>query len=137
MSKPTIISKQKPGYLDILFFKYACVGVMNTIFGYSTFTLLIMSGLHYQIAVIVGTILSIFFNFKTIGKIVFKNKNNMLVFKFLLVYIIIATLNITFLDLEIKMKINVYLAGALLLVPLGTLSFVLNKTLVFKGHELN
>ena len=124
--------KKRLGYIDITFLRFACVGTLNTIFGYSMFTMFIMTGLHYQFAVILGTIISILFNFKTIGHLVFKNPSNRLVLKFLLVYLFIAVLNIMLLDIELKMKINIYMAGAILLVPLGMLSFILNKTIVFR-----
>ena len=72
------------------FFLFLVVGGINTILGYAVFALLIYLGLHYALAVIIGTIVGILFNFKTTGGIVFKSKDNRLIFKFFAVYGIIA-----------------------------------------------
>lgn len=117
---------------DNNFFKYVTVGTLNTIFGYGVFSSLIFLGLHYPYAVILGTIISVMFNFNTIGRLVFKNYNHKLITRFVLVYTIIAALNIILLEVAVSHHISVYLAGAILLMPLGSLSFILNKTLVFK-----
>ena len=141
-------SNENKGFIDTIcsmlrikdskFVKFVCVGAINTLFGYTMFSLLIKLGLHYQLAVIFGTVLSIMFNFKTIGKLVFNSSDNKLVLRFIMVYCVLAAINILLLDVELKLKINVYIAGAILLLPLGILSFVLNKTLVFKGtYEKN
>lgn len=120
------------------FIRYICVGLMNTLFGYSIFSLLIYLGVHHTSAVILSAIVSIIFNFKTLSHIVFNNCDNKLICRFLLVYVLIATLNIVLLDCELKLKINIYMAGAILLMPLGLLSFVLNNKLVFKeSYEEN
>lgn len=112
--------------------KYASVGIINTIFSYTIFSILIKIGLQYYSAAILCSLCSILFNFKTIGHLVFKNADNKLIFKFFLVYAITTTLNILLLDVQLKLNINIYLASAVLLMPLGLLSFILNKTLVFK-----
>lgn len=60
------------------------VGALNTLFGYTIFTFFIMMGLHYALAALLANILGVLFNFKTTGKIVFKNSNNVLLVKFFL-----------------------------------------------------
>ena len=56
--------------------QFVLVGILNTAFGYGCFALFIYLGLHYTIAVLLGTCLGILFNFKTLGHLVFKNKQN-------------------------------------------------------------
>ena len=113
--------------------KFLIVGIVNTIFGYSLFALLIFMGVHYSVAVLIGTVIGILFNFKTTGNIVFENKDNKLIFHFIAVYTIIYFINIGglwFLQ-EVGMK-NMYIAGAIMIVPSAAISFYLNKVFVFK-----
>ena len=117
------------------FIKFLFVGGLNTVFGYSVFALLVFMGLHYSFAVILGTILGILFNFKTIGKIVFNNSNNRLLFKFIGVYGVICVSNILFLRVFDILKCNIYIAGAVLILPMAILAFSLNKKFVFKQER--
>ena len=72
--------------VDILFIKFLAVGVLNTLFGYGIFALLLFIGLHYAVASILATICGVLFNFKTTGTLVFNNNDNRLIFKFISVY---------------------------------------------------
>jgi putative flippase GtrA len=111
--------------------RFFLVSGLNTIFGYGMFVLLIAIGLHYSMAVFIGTLLGILFNFKTIGTLVFKKRNNRLIFKFFMVYGIIYLVNVGCLTLLKHFGMNVYVAGALLLIPIGLIAFLLNKLFVF------
>jgi len=121
--------------LDILkrnrFLLYIIVGVLNTIFGYSVFALLIFIGLHYTLAVFLATCLGVLFNFKTIGSIVFKNSNNRLIFRFVGVYVVQYFANIGLIKLFLLLSFNIYLAGAFSTFFCAVLSYLLNKHLVF------
>ena len=118
-------------YLSKRFIRFLIVGVINTIFGYSLFSLLILLNFRYEIAALISTACGIFFNFKTIGIIVFKNKKNTLIFKFIGVYAIIYLMQIFLLKQLIAYKINLFVAGALILLPLALVSYTLNKIFVF------
>jgi putative flippase GtrA len=115
------------------FVKFLLIGALNTLFGYSLFVFLIYIGLHYMIAAFIGTILCILFNFKTTGKLVFDSHDNRLLWKFFGVYVLMYLLNIIglyFLDILIK---NIYISGAVLILPMALVGFVLNKRFVFRG----
>lgn len=116
-------------------FRFFVVSGVNTAFGYGLFALLIYIGLKYPIALLIGTIVGILFNFKTIGGLVFKSSNNTLVFKFLGVYGITYLCNLAGLALLGHFGIDVYVGGALLLIPVGLLAFVLNKHFVFNRRR--
>ena len=49
---------------------------MNTLFGYSIFSILVFFKIHYSLALLIATILGVIFNFKTVGIIVFKDGKN-------------------------------------------------------------
>jgi putative flippase GtrA len=108
------------------------VGGLNTLFGYSLFAVLIYAGLHYTVAVFIGTIIGVLFNFKTTGKLVFKSHDNGLIWKFFGVYGVIYLLNIIGLYLLEKISIDIYIAGMILILPMALVSFGLNKRFVFK-----
>jgi putative flippase GtrA len=121
------------GHINNRFIRFLIVGGINTAFGYGIFALLIFLKLHYSIAALLATILGVLFNFKTTGRLVFESKDNGLIFKFVGVYAIIYTINTTSLGVLNFFKVNMYLAGAVMLLPMAMLAFVLNKSLVFKG----
>lgn len=110
---------------------YMLVGVLNTAVGYSLFALFIFLGVHYSLAVLLSTILGVLFNFKSIGRIVFKNSDNRLIGRFISVYVVTYLLNIAGLRLMSSSGMDMYLAGALLLLPMALISFFLHRTLVF------
>jgi len=111
--------------------RFFLVGGLNTSFGYGLFSLLIYIGLHYTLASFICTILCVLFNFKTIGSLVFKNKNNVLIFKFLGVYVINYILGILFLSIFKHFGVNEYIGGAILIVPMGLFAYVLHHYFVF------
>jgi|SRR5665647_1294866 len=124
---PKIINKFQQNKLLRFFF----VSGLNTFFGYGLFAILVFIGLVYPIALLIATIAGILFNFKTIGIIVFKNHDNLLIFRFFGVYGITYLFNLGGLALFKYFEINIYLAGAILLIPVGLFAFLLNKVFVF------
>ena len=114
--------------------KYLAVGVLNTVFGYSLYALFIYLGIHYSVAVLQSTVLGVLFNFKTIGSLVFRSRNNALIFRFVAVYGLTYLLNVEGLKLMNSFAVNLYLAGFLMLIPLTVLSFVLHNRFVFREN---
>jgi len=112
--------------------RYIIVGGVNTLFGYSVFTLLLFIGFHYSLSVLVATILGILFNFQTYGKLVFDRHSNNLIVKFVLVYVLIYLVNVLLMALMVFFEINLYTAGIVILPFTAYLGYVLNKRLVWK-----
>jgi putative flippase GtrA len=108
------------------------VGSINTGFYYVLFSLFIFVGLDYKLAVLVATIIGIFFNFKTFGSFVFHNFSNKLILKFFFVYIILYFINIFFTRLFFYMYENYYISGLMSTIICAILSFLLNKYFVYK-----
>lgn len=111
--------------------RFILVSGINTIFGYGLFSFLIYCGLHYPIALFISTFTGIIFNFKTTGIIVFKNANNILIFKFFGVYGITFGFNLLGIALLKYIGFNMYICGFVLLLPIGLLAFFLNNKFVF------
>jgi putative flippase GtrA len=120
---------------SIPFFRFLVVGGVNTIFGYGVFSLLILLGLHYVIAALLATICGILFNFKTTGTLVFKNRDSRLIFRFFGVYLITYFLIVGLLKLLDMAGVTPLVAGAIIVLPMGVVSFLLMKNLVFKTFK--
>lgn len=118
--------------MTVKFFKFILVGILNTIFGFSVFSLFIFLGMHYSIAALLGTIIGVLFNFKTTGKLVFGVDDNSRIIKFVGVYVIIYLLNVVGLRMFSDYKFNMYIAGLILILPMAVISFLLNKIFVFR-----
>ncbi len=114
------------------FIRFLIVGGINTAFGYGIFALLIFLKFHYALAALLSTILGVLFNFKTTGRLVFESKENRLIFKFVGVYAITYVINTAFLGVFNFYRVDMYLAGAVMILPMAMLAFVLNKSLVFR-----
>lgn len=117
------------------FIKFVLVGILNTLFGYGIWALLLYIGLHYAIATVLSTILGVLFNFKTTGYLVFKNKNNRLLWKFIQIYILTTVLSILGLKCAKMAAINLYYAGLFLTGIMAIISFLMQKYYVFRGNK--
>lgn len=116
------------------FLLFLLIGCLNTLFGYGVFCVFIWAGCHYAIAILLATFFGIFFNFKTIGTLVFKNRDNRLIVRFFLVYVVLYCLNIVIIHSEALMINNMYLRGLIAIMLTSILSYFLNKKLVFNSY---
>ena len=108
------------------------MGGVNTVFYYALYSLLIYAGLHYAAAVAIATVCGVLFNFQTFGRVVFKNFQTRLLGRFAAVYAVVYLANVAGLAaLERVGLADKYLAGAVLVLPVAMLGYVLNRTFVF------
>ena len=117
--------------LRIQFVRFLLVGALNTVFGYSVYALMLFLGVHYAAAALAGQILAVLFNFKTTGALVFSSRDNRRFLRFVGVYALTYGVNVFFLKIFHLLKLDMYLAGALLLLPMAFLAFGLNRRFVF------
>jgi putative flippase GtrA len=118
---------------DKLFYRFIVIGTINTIIGYSIYALLICLNVHYLWAMLVSTVIGTLFNFKTTGTIIFKNSQNRLFLKFIMVYGLVYILNIAIIRVITGFYNNQYIDGAIALSIVVPIAFVLNKKFVFQG----
>lgn len=114
------------------FIRFILASGANTIFGFLAFSFFIFLGFYYPIAVFFSTICGILFNFQTIGRFVFFSKNNLLIFRFIGVYVVTYLLFTAGVGTLIHFHANAYISGAIMVLPIGITSFLLNKKFVFK-----
>lgn len=114
------------------FVSFLIMGGVNTVFYYALYSLLIYAGLHYAAAVAIATVCGVLFNFQTFGRVVFKNFQTRLLGRFAAVYAVVYLANVAGLAaLERGGLADKYLAGAVLVLPVAMLGYVLNRTFVF------
>ena len=118
--------------VDEKFLKFIFVGFLNTLFSYLLYALFVALGIVANLALFLQYIFGVLWNFKTTGTIVFQNKNNGLIFKFVLSYVFTFFVNSILLKI-LLVHVNEYLAQALLILPVAMLSFFILKTWVFKN----
>ena len=122
----------KPQFLNFLL-----VGGLNTLVGYALFAFFVFLGFGDILAPLFANFLGVLFNFKSYGYLVFKNKDNRLIFKFFAVYAIVYISNVLGLVLFAKAGLeNRYLSGLILVIPLALLAYYLNSTYVFKQRGI-
>ncbi len=115
------------------FVRFLLVGGLNTAFGYGAYALFLFLGLHYAAAAAISTIVGILFNFRTYGVLVFGNRDPSLLWKFLCVYGITYVVSVLCLRVASQLRLDLFLVGAALILPMATLSFLLNRRFVFRG----
>lgn len=120
-------------FIDVKIIRFFLVAGINTVFGWCVFSLLILIGLHYTLAALLGQIIGIFFNFKTYGSLVFKNRKLNLLPRFIAVYVLTYLCNIGGMTwLKWAFGLSDYAVSAIMCIPVGLLGFVLNKLFVFE-----
>ena len=113
------------------FIRFLFIGGINTIFGYSTYALLVIVGVDYRLALTIGTILAVLFNYYTNGRFVFLNKGKMVLLKFILLNIIMYIFNQALLIAFVNSGIGKLISQAVIIPIIIVTSFIINKTWVF------
>jgi putative flippase GtrA len=133
--------------------RFFLVSGLNTAFGYGLFSFLVFTGLHYTVAGLIATICGILFNFKSTGLLVFGNRKNGMIFKFIGVYGINYVIGMSLLTLLERSGIDTFFASklfhytdlqlfngarvdacigaAILVLPMGLFAYALNHRFVF------
>lgn len=124
--------------MDKRFIKFIFVGILNTIIGYGTYSLLVFLKINYIIANTISTIIGIICSYLLNKKITFNDtkttKNTPI--KFISVYIlsyIIGTINLTI--IVNKCNANEYIAGFINLFITTFISWFGHKYFSFKERK--
>jgi len=114
--------------------RFIVIGIINTIFGYTCYSLFIYIGLDYKISALFATVCGVAFNYNTTGRYVFNAVSLSVasIWKFLFTYIIIYIINIALITMFRNIGFNDYIAGFFAIVPGSVVSFLLSKYFVFK-----
>ncbi len=113
------------------FLKFLLVGGLNTAFGYGVFALLTWWGLPYPAAIGLATLAGIAFNFQSTGRLVFGNAPWQRAPRFVAVYAVVYVLNLGGVAALLHLGLNIYLANALVILPLALIAYMLQRKFVF------
>lgn len=113
------------------FLLYLLVGGLNTLFGYSLYAFFVFLGFYYLWAGLLSTILGLMFNYQTYSKLVFFHKKNVWL-RFCLGCLFMMGANALLLKLGTLLSSNDYLLGIMVLFPSAIISYLWNKSMVFK-----
>lgn len=117
--------------------RFLIIGAVNTAFSYGIYSLFIFLGFHFTIATLFQILLSIAFNYITLGNLVFDrgDRGGVTLLRFILVCGIqyaVYTGGIWALSAS---GFNSYISGAIMILPVVVLSYILNKYFAFRKKE--
>ena len=119
--------------LPLQFFRFLVVGTLNTIFGYSVFTIFIFIENTPTLALILTYVMGVFFNFFTTRRFVFNNSKRASLLRFILAYIAIYFFNLGLYKLIELVGTPPLVTQALCLPVIAIFSFLLFKFKVFRN----
>jgi len=111
--------------------RFLVVGGLNTVFGYFLFVALTYIGVRYPIAIGLATVGGVLFNFQSVGRLVFGGAPRSRFWRFVGVYCVVYLVNLGGVRVILGLGINVYIANAIMLIPLSLVAFILNRRFVF------
>ena len=113
------------------------MGGVTTGFSYGVYALLLFLGLNYALASLGALVLGILFGFKSQSTLVFASHDNRLIWRFTGCWLLVYLGNVTFIRALTSLHINAYVAGALAIPVNATLSYLLQRFVVFRrpGHS--
>ena len=113
------------------FFRFLCVGVINTIFGYCAYAFLVILGIDYRVSLTMSTTLAVLFNYYTNGRLVFRNSGRKVLFKFILLNVIIYIFNQALLIALVSFGMGKLVSQAIIIPVVIVITFMINKKWVF------
>jgi putative flippase GtrA len=116
----------------MLFVRFLLVGLLNTVFGVGCYCALVFVGLNYKLATLLSTIMGVLWNFKTTSVLVFNNRDNGRIFRFVGCYAVIYLVNIGLIRLFKMQGLNDYWGGILAVPFVAIASFFLLKKIVYE-----
>lgn len=117
------------------FHKFLIVGLINTLFFYSLYALLLFLDFSYIYAILGANSIGVIFSFKNFGKNVFNSNNNKLLWKFIIVYLFLISIYTLIVSILRTLGINDYVAGLLGLLFHIPISFIVNKKIVYTSKD--
>jgi putative flippase GtrA len=111
--------------------RFIIVGMLNTAFGYAVFAIIYLLTRAPVVAIVMGTIIGVIFNFFTTGRIVFENNQVSRLIPFALNYAVTCVLNILLFKFLQNLGLQVFIAQFVCLPPMVLIAFVLNRKFVF------
>ncbi|NOD49794.1 MULTISPECIES: GtrA family protein [unclassified Ruegeria] len=107
------------------FMRFAMVGVLNTAFGYALFTILNLSGLPPQVALVISFSGGVLWNFMTHARLVFDTKGLGRLPFYILSYLVVYAFNALSLEGLLSVGFQPIIAQGIIVLPAAILAFIL------------
>lgn len=118
------------------FARFLLVGAFNTSFSYGVYAAALWVGLHYVPANLLAMCLGTVLGFLSQGSLVFGSRDARRFGRFLVAWAAIWAVNATLIHLLVRWgELNAYLAGAIAMLPVVVLSFLVQKHFVFPPRD--
>ena len=115
--------------------RFILVGVLNTVFSYILYAVLVLSHIDYRLSLTICSVVTIIWNFNTTGRLVFGNRRQALIFKFVGGYGLIYLVNLGLIIMLARFGVGELARQALALPVVVLCSFALNRGWVFRDHH--
>ena len=117
------------------FFRFLCIGVINTIFGYCAYALLVILGIDYRVALTISTTFAVLFNYYTNSCFVFRNSGKKVLSRFILLNVIVYIFNQVALITLVSFGLGKLVSQAVIIPLVIIITFIINQRWVFfKGR---
>lgn len=116
--------------------RYYQAGIVNTLFGYGLYALLVALGLNIYLAQLLAHVLGVVFNFITYSRYTFADQAASK-FRFVLSYGMNYLLSFAFLWSFEQLVESPYISGLLAVIVVSLINFLVLKKLVFTPQEIS
>jgi len=131
LNKPSIARHRE---LIVYLWRFYSVSVLNTVFGYGVYALLVASGINLYIAQILSQLIGMTFNYFTYSRHVFR-QHEATILRYVGAYISNYLMNLALLALFHQLFSSPYISGLLAVVAASLINLVVLKRLVFRQRQ--
>ena len=120
-----------------IFFKFILAGILNTLFGYAFYAMLVFIKVDVFFSLFIATIAGILFNYLTFAKLVFKSSKNFFTpMKFIFTYFFSYIINVCLLKITMDVFINNPFVAQIISLPFVVLfNWISMNYWVFKNEQ--
>ena len=116
------------------FVRFLIIGGINTLFGFAIYSGAILLGAEVWLALIIGTLAGIVFNFFTVSGYVFRQMSATRFPRFLFCYLVVYLVNLGSIDILLTWVDDKIIAQSILVLPAAVLSYTLLSRLVYRDR---
>jgi putative flippase GtrA len=117
------------------FLRFLLAGGLNTLFGFGVYALAVLAGLPVWLAMLVGTVAGVAFNFVTLGGYAFRDLSVRRLPRFVLGYAGVYAANLAAFGLVHRRVADPVACQVLLVVPVALFSYLVMSRFVFRKRR--
>lgn len=120
---------------DLRLLKFLGTGILNTVFGYSVYAILLFVSTPYPVALLLATVAGVVFNYISFGRLVFREQGSWIAFgKFVIAYALAYAVNLVLLWVLVAyFGFNPYFAQLACIPPNILLTWLLMNYWVYRN----